>query len=210
MYFSYGEREKEYLKERDPILGRVIDHIGHIYREINPDLFASLVHQIVSQQISSAARNTVWGRMVESLGQVNPERILALGRDDLQALGISFRKADYIVDIASKVQENLVNLEELKGMSDKEVIKTLCQFKGIGPWTAEMALIFSMERPDVISYGDLAIRKGMMMVYNLEELSKKDFDRISKLYSPYSSVASLYLWEASGGRLPEDMGRSFI
>lgn len=210
MYFSYGEREKEYLKERDPILGRVIDHIGHIYREINPDLFASLVHQIVSQQISSAARNTVWGRMVESLGQVNPERILALGRDDLQALGISFRKADYIVDIASKVQENLVNLEELKGMSDKEVIKSLCQFKGIGPWTAEMALIFSMERPDVISYGDLAIRKGMMMVYNLEELSKKDFDRISKLYSPYSSVASLYLWEASGGRLPEDMGRSFI
>ena len=183
-------------------MGELIDHIGHIKRGVNPDIFSSIVHQIVSQQISSAARNTVWGRMLEGLGEITPEAVLGIEKDQLQAFGISFRKADYIIDFSTKVKEGLVNLGDIHNLTDREVIEKLCLVKGIGPWTAEMALIFSMSRPDVISYGDLAIRRGMMMAYGLDKLDKKSFDRISSVYSPYRSVASLYLWEASTGNLP--------
>ncbi|NLY72665.1 MAG: DNA-3-methyladenine glycosylase 2 family protein [Tissierellia bacterium] len=203
MYFEYGNREKEYLSKKDPKLGLLIDHIGHIKREVNPDIYSSIVHQIVSQQISSGARDTIWARFEERLGEVELDSVLSLSEEEIQTLGISNRKAKYILDFSTKVREGVVNLGKLQYMEDKEVIESLCQVKGIGPWTAQMTLIFSMQRPDVISYGDFAIRKGMMLVYGLKELSEKEFIRITSAYSPHSTVASLYLWEASRGNLPE-------
>lgn len=201
MYFAYGEKEIKHLKQQDPLLAEVIELLGHIHRPVNPDLFSSIVHQIVSQQISSAAKSTIWRRMKDRLGEITVESILYLSQDELQGFGITFRKADYITDFANSVREGSLDLMKLTSLSDDEVIKELCKISGIGPWTAQMVLIFSMQRPDVISFGDLAIRKGMCMLYGLEELSKKKFDEISLIYSPYASVASLYLWEVASGKL---------
>lgn len=205
MYYKYGDKEKEYLSRKDPRLGLLIDHIGHIERRVNPDIYSSIIHQIVSQQISSGARDTIWTRFEERLGRVELNSVLSLSEGEIQAMGMSNRKARYILDFSTKVKEEVVNLKELHYMKDEEVIESLCQVKGIGPWTAQMTLIFSMERPDVISYGDFAIRKGMMLLYGLDELSKKKFNQIASAYSPYSTVASLYLWEASRGNLPKEL-----
>lgn len=207
MYFSYGEKEIKYLKQQDPLLAEIIDLFGHIYRPVNPDLFSSIVHQIVSQQISSAAKNTIWRRMQDRLGEITVESILSLSQNELQGFGITFRKADYITDFANSLKEGSFDLMKLTSLNDDELIKELCKISGIGPWTAQMVLIFSMQRPNVISFGDLAIRKGMCMLYGLEELSKKKFDEISENYSPHASVASLYLWELAGGKLLWPRGR---
>lgn len=202
MYFKYGEREKLYLSQKDPVMAALIEHFGHIERRVNPHIYSSLVHQVISQQISSAARDTIWARMLEAVESIEPQAIVDLGQEKIQALGMSMRKAQYIHELSTEVLEGRLNLEELRSQSDEDVVEKLTQIRGIGPWTAQMTLIFSLERPDVVSYGDFAIRKGMMLAYGLESLSKKDFDQIAAAYSPYSSVASLYLWEASGGDLP--------
>jgi DNA-3-methyladenine glycosylase II len=202
MYFSYGEKEKNYLKEQDPLLGQVIDLVGHIQRPVNPDLFSSMVHQIVSQQISTASKTTIWNRMEDRLGNITVDSILSQSQEELQSFGITFRKAGYITDFANRVKEGSLDLVKLRSLGDEEVIKELCKINGIGPWTAQMVLIFSMQRPNVISFGDLAIRKGMGIVYGLEKLNKSKFDELSLVYSPYATVAGLYLWAVAGGAVP--------
>ena len=104
MYFPYGETEIAYLKGRDKRLGKAIDQIGPVYRETEGDLFTSVVHQIVGQQISSAALRTVWARLVEKAGRVTPEALCRCGREELQSCGISFRKAEYILAFARRVE----------------------------------------------------------------------------------------------------------
>ena len=196
MYFAYGERELEHLRAADARIAAVIDKLGVLRREMNPDFFAALVESIIGQQISSKAAQTVRARLHAASG-MNAENIYALGIEDIRACGMSMRKASYIKNIAEAAVIGLVNFSELHKWSDEKVIKTLTQLKGVGVWTAEMLLIFSLGRPDVLSYGDLAIRRGIMRLYNLEKLSKTEFLRITKPYSPYSSVASFYLWEVS-------------
>ena len=93
MYFSYGEKEIEYLKSRDKVLGEIIDKVGHVYREVDTDLFSSVVHHIVGQQISTKAQATIWNRMKEKLGEVNAETVSEATAEELQSIGISFRKA---------------------------------------------------------------------------------------------------------------------
>lgn len=198
MYFSYGDKEIKYLKEQDPLLGQVMDQVGHIHRPVNPDIFSSIVHQIVSQQISTAAKNTIWRRMEDKLDKITVESILDLSQEELQKFGMTFRKAGYISDFANSVRDGSLDLFKLSSYSDEEVIKELCKSKGIGPWTAQMVLIFSMQRPDVISFGDLAIRKGMRLVYSIDKLSRAKFDEITLNYSPYATIAGLYLWEVAG------------
>lgn len=198
MYYEYGQKEIAHLKKHDKLLGEAIDRIGHIRREVDSDLFASVVHHIVAQQISSQALSTVWSRLVRLVGNVNPQSINSCGRNDLQKCGMTFRKADYIKEFAEKVQGKEFDLNKLIAMSDEDVVKRLCSLKGIGPWTAEMIMIFSMQRPDIVSYGDLAIHRGMRMLYGHKEISKKLFVKYAGRYSPYGTVASLYLWAVSG------------
>ena len=100
MYFRYGPAETEYLKSRDARLGALIDQIGPVEREVDPDLFSAVVHHIVGQQISTKAQATVWRRIQDALGRVDADTVLSAGPEGLQALGISFRKADYITDFA--------------------------------------------------------------------------------------------------------------
>ena len=203
MFFQYGEKEITYLKKKDKRLGEVIDRVGSVEREVDPDLFASVVHHIVGQQISTKAQATIWRRIREELGAVNAETILEAGVNRLQSLGISFRKAEYITDFAEKAASGVFDLEGIWEMSDEDAIRELSSLKGVGVWTAEMILLFCMERPNVLSYGDLAILRGMRMVYRHRKIDRPLFEKYRKRLSPYGSVASLYFWAVAGGAIPE-------
>ncbi len=203
MYFKYGQKEIEYLKSKDKRLAEVIDKIGMIERQVDSDLFSSVIHHIVGQQISTKAQQTIWQRITDALGTVNADTVLNAGADKLQSLGMSFKKAEYITDFASKVKNGNFDIEKVWHMSDEEAIKELSSLKGIGVWTAEMILLFCMQRPNILSFDDLAIQRGMRMVYHHRKIDRKLFEKYRRRLSPYCSVASLYFWAVSGGAIPE-------
>ena len=203
MFFVYGETEVSYLRQKDPRLGAVIDHIGHIDRAVDTDLFSSVVHHIIGQQISTKAQATIWQRMQDTLGAVNAETILAAGVPRLQGLGMTFRKAEYITDFAEKVHTGAFDLDAVAHMRDEDAIRELSSLKGIGVWTAEMILLFCLQRPDIFSYDDLAIQRGLRMVYHHRKIDRKLFEKYRRRFSPYCSVASLYFWAVAGGAIPE-------
>ena len=193
--FNYGEKETTYLKSRDPVLGQFIDEVGMLQRKIHPDLFEGLVRSIIAQQISSKAANTVWSRLLDYVGDLTPEKLSSIQVSDIQKQGMSMRKATYIHHIANMVMEGTFDLNRLKTLPDEDVKKTLITLPGIGIWTAEMLMIFSLERQDILSWDDLGIRRGMMRLYGMTTLDRDIFEKNRKKYSPYGSVASLYLWE---------------
>ena len=203
MVFAYGETELAWLRKKDKRLGEVIDRIGHVDRAVDPDLFSSVIHHIIGQQISMKAQATIWQRMQDALGAVSAETILAAGVPELQSLGMTFRKAEYITDFTEKIRSGAFNLESVKYMSDADAIRALSSLKGIGVWTAEMILLFCLQRPDIFSYDDLAIRRGLRMVYRHRRIDRALFERYRRRFHPYGSVASLYLWAVSGGAIPE-------
>lgn len=203
MYFEYGEAELSYLRQKDKRMCEVIDRVGHVERTVDTDLFSSVVHHIIGQQISMKAQATIWQRMHDALGDVNAETIIAAGVPRLQALGMTFRKAEYITDFAQKVHSEAFDLDAVGHMSDEDAIRALSGLKGIGVWTAEMILLFCMQRPDIFSYDDLAIQRGLRMVYRHRAIDRKLFEKYRRRFSPCCSVASLYLWAVSGGAIPE-------
>ncbi|MFA7436261.1 MAG: DNA-3-methyladenine glycosylase 2 family protein [Bacilli bacterium] len=195
--FGYSNKEIEYLKSRDPVLGKYIDTVGMIKRQTDPDIFKSLISSIISQQISIKAALTVEEKFINLVGKVNPNNINKVDVEAIQQCGMSLRKAGYIKGIAEDAINKTVDFDNLVNLSDEEVIKELIKLKGVGEWTAQMLLIHSLERPDVVSFKDLAIRRGMMKLYNLSTLSLEEFYEYKKKYSPYGTVASLYLWHIS-------------
>lgn len=202
MYFDYGAREVDYLKARDRVLGEVIDQVGHVEREVDPDLFSAVVHHIVGQQISTKAQATIWARMRERLGEVNARTVAAADTAALQSAGISLRKAEYIQDFAGKVNSGAFDLQRVAALPDSEAIEALVALKGVGVWTAEMILLFCLQRPDIFSFDDLAIQRGLRMVYRHRKIDRKLFEKYRRRFSPYGSVASLYLWAVAGGAIP--------
>ncbi|MFA5331194.1 MAG: DNA-3-methyladenine glycosylase 2 family protein [Methanoregula sp.] len=195
--YTYGQTELDHLRKRDKKLGTAIDRIGMIEREVMPDTFTALVYNVASQQISAKAVETVWARMADRFGEITPGTIAGASEEEIQQCGMSRRKAGYIRGIGEAVAGGSLDLVGLSRRSDDEIIARLTALKGVGTWTAEMILIFSMCRPDVVSENDLAIRRGMTMLYGIDELTREAFDRYRKRYSPYGTVASLYLWEIS-------------
>jgi len=131
------------------------------------------------------------------LGTITPESIAKAEISEIQACGMSARKAGYIKGAAEAALSGQVDFNALHTLSDEEIIKKLSSLRGVGVWTAEMLLIFSLCRPDVVSFKDLAICRGMMNLYGIKEISREKFERYRKRYSPYGSVASLYLWALS-------------
>jgi 3-methyladenine DNA glycosylase/8-oxoguanine DNA glycosylase len=194
-HFSYGSEETDYLKSKDQKLGKMIDIIGHLDRMIDPDLFVSLIGAIVAQQISGKAADTVWNRILEKVGTVTPESLHQCSDAGLQSCGLSWRKVSYIRDFSEKVLRGEFPLEELAKLSDAEMIAKLDELKGIGPWTAEMMLIFSLGRPNILSFNDFAIQKGLRMLYGHSEITKELFEKYKKRFNPYATVASFYIWE---------------
>lgn len=190
MYFAYGTKETDYLSHKDKRLAAAIAQIGPIEREVDTDLFAAVVHHIIGQ------------RMRDALGTVDAEHLLAAGVPQLQQLGMTFRKAEYITDFSQKIHDGTFDLQAVWQMPDDEAIRALSSLKGIGVWTAEMILLFCMQRPDVFSYDDLAIQRGLRMLYHHRQIDRKLFEKYLRRFSPYGSVASLYLWAISGGAIP--------
>lgn len=205
MHFQYGQAEIDYLKAKDKKLARIIDKIGFIKREINPNLFLAIMQNIISQQISGKAAHTIWMRFINTYadknGKITPKIISNANIDELTKLGISTRKANFIKEFAESINKNKFDLEKIKNLSDDEAIKELSNLKGIGVWTAEMLLLFSLQRKDIFSYGDLAILKGLKILYGHKEINKDRFLRYKKRFSPYGSIASFYIWEISNKNL---------
>lgn len=202
MFFPYGNTEMQALKQKDPRLGEVIDTLGYIPREADPDLFSSVVHKIIGQQISMKAQQTIWNRLQAHYGEVSAQAICQADPCELQALGMSLRKAGYLKDFAEQVVSGAFDLEAVKAMPDQQAIAALSSLRGIGVWTAEMILLFCLQRPDILSFGDLAIQRGLRMVYHHRAITPALFQKYRRRFSPYGSVASFYLWAVSGGAIP--------
>ena len=199
-YFTYGETEINYLKQKDSALGDAIDKIGPIQHKVIPDLFTALVNQIISQQISTKGAITVWNRLLDMVGDITPQTIAELDTSVIQKCGTSTRKALYIKELAQTILDGSLDLDALYDLSDDEVCARLSQIKGIGTWTAEMLMTFSMERPDIMSWDDIAIHRGLRMLYRHRKITKELFQKYKRRYSPYATVACLYLWAISNGR----------
>jgi DNA-3-methyladenine glycosylase II len=201
LFYKYGKTEIEYLKSKDKILGVAIDKIGHIRRPVNTDFFSALVFHVIGQQISSAAHKTVWERLNKKLEVITPTTISDIDRDEFQKIGITFKKVECIKNISEKIKKGELNIEELKIKSDSEVINELSKLKGIGQWTAEMILIFCLERPNILSYSDLGIQRGLRILYRHRSIDRKIFEKYRCRYNPYNTVASLYLWSIAAGNV---------
>jgi len=193
-YFDYGEREINYLRSADAALGAAMARLGRVERVIIPDPFAALVHAIVGQLVSVKAANTVWERMQDRLGEISPRNLAAQPVERIQGCGMPLTKAERIREIARMAATGAFDLQELRRLPDAEAAARLMTLPGVGKWTAEMLLLHALERPDIVSWGDIAIRRGMMALYGLDAITKAQFDRYRQAYSPYGSVASIYLW----------------
>lgn len=196
-FFDYGRKEIEYLSNSDPVLGDAMARFGRVEREVIPDPFAALVNAIIGQLISVSSAKTVWSRMQESLGDITPENLSAVSADEIQRCGMIMKKAITISELSKDILQGRVCLNNLRQLPDQEIIRYLTTIKGVGLWTAEMLLINCLERPDVVSWGDIAIRRGMEKLYDFPKLTKDQFEVCKSRYSPYGSVASIYLWKVS-------------
>ena len=161
-----------------------MDRVGPIRREVEPDLFTALVQAIVSQQISTKALATVWGRMERRLAPITPETVAATPVETIQQCGISMRKAIYIREAARSVCRGDLDIDRLATLSDDDICTEIARLKGIGIWTAEMLLIFSMQRPNVFSWGDLAIHRGLRMLYRHRAVTEKLFEKYRAAFRP--------------------------
>ncbi|MCI8468299.1 MAG: DNA-3-methyladenine glycosylase 2 family protein [Eggerthellaceae bacterium] len=201
-FFAYGEAETAFICERCPKMAWAVEQIGHINRPVIPDPYAALVNSILGQQISTAAHKTIWRRLLDEVGEVTPQAVAALSDEELQGLGTTFRKVGYIRALTERVADGRLDLDALQTMDDAEVERQLVALPGIGKWTAEMIMTFSLQRPDVMSQGDLAIIRGLRMLYHHRRITPQLFERYRRRFSPHATVASLYLWAIAGGAIP--------
>ena len=185
-------------------MGAVVERVGRcgLIEARRKASFAALARAIVFQQLSGKAASTIYKRVLLVLDrrQPNPKSILAAAPEDLRAAGLSGQKLSYLRDLAEKVNAGALSLHRLRGLDDDEVSAALTQVKGIGPWTADMYLIFHLGRLDVLPVGDLGVRSGTQAIYGLEELPDADTLRhIAEPWQPYRSIASWYLWRFLDG-----------
>ncbi|MBI4537680.1 MAG: DNA-3-methyladenine glycosylase 2 family protein [candidate division NC10 bacterium] len=189
-----------HLKRADPVLAGIIERVGPyriLYAE--PD-FETLVRSVLLQQLSGKAAKTIFARFKGAVtrgSRMRPEEVLVLSREVLRGLGLSTRKAEYVHDLAAKVEAGVVDLAKLSHLSDAEVTEHLGQVKGIGPWTAQMFLLFGLKRPDVLATGDLGIRGAVKKAYRMRTLpSPARVAKMATRWHPYCSVACWYLWRS--------------
>jgi DNA-3-methyladenine glycosylase II len=193
-------KAKRHLARRDAILKPLIAAIGSCTLRVSSDHFDTLVRSIVSQQISSKAAKAISSRLQEKIGRFHPNRVLAASDDELRSAGLSRGKVRSVRDLAEKCADGLIPLKKLAAMDDAEVISTLTQVHGIGPWTAEMFLIFSLGRTDVLPVGDYGLRAGVQRHYELAELPKKaELVELTAPWQPYRSIGTWYIWRSLGG-----------
>ena len=177
--------------KKDPLLGPIVEKYYDGCLEGQGNLFSTLVRSIVGQQISVLAADSIWARLVELVGEMKPENILKFTPEQLAKCGITGPKSRYIHGIAQD-SERFID-QDYDNMSDKDVKKHFISFKGIGPWTAEMLMIFALMRPDIFSIGDLGLVKAIQILQPNAE-SKESIESVAEQWSPYRTAACWYLW----------------
>ena len=194
-------QEAENKLQKDKYIGPLIKKWGSCtIKPIKKSLyFEDLVDAICSQQLSGKAAKTIFGRVKTSLTKITPENIISKSDQELRDCGLSWQKVSYVKDLAMKVKEGKLHINNLNKFSDEDVVKELIAVKGIGRWTAEMFLMFSLARPDIFPVDDLVINKA---IYKIEkkETSKEDKLKFSERWRPYRTVASWYLWRSLENR----------
>jgi DNA-3-methyladenine glycosylase II len=201
-------RARRALAAADPTMAALIERVGTIdlakrlrrrQEERPADAYGALLRAIVGQQLSTKAARTIYLRVLDLFGGAtpSPERLLEAKEEDLRACGLSGRKTEYIRDLAAHVLSGELELDRLDRLDDEQVIEEIVAVRGLGRWTAEMFLIFHLERPDVLSGGDLGIRKAIQIEYRLGEMpTPTRVVEIGEPWRPHRSLASLYLWES--------------
>ena len=188
-----------HLQKTDPVMKKIIKQVGPFTAKTTRDRFLTLVRSIVSQQISGAAARTILGRLDDLVApdKVTAEKLINYSIDQLRDVGISRQKASYVLDLSQKVNEGIVDLKSLSRKSDSDVINDLIQIKGIGTWTAQMFLMFSLGRMNVFPCDDLGIQNAIKRSYKTRgTLDKKKMLGMSQKWQPYCTVASWYLWRS--------------
>jgi DNA-3-methyladenine glycosylase II len=203
---SAGARKA--LAAADPTMAALIERVGTIdlatrlrrrSEERPPDAYGALLRAIVGQQLSTKAARTIYLRVVDVFGGITPSpaQLLEADEADLRGAGLSGRKVEYVRDLARHVLSGELELDRLDQLGDEEAIEEIVAVRGLGRWTAEMFLIFHLERPDVLSGGDLGIRKAVQIEYGLEEMPTPErVLEVGEPWRPHRSLASLYLWES--------------
>ena len=193
------------LAEADPVIAELIERVGPMdmqrRRRGRPkgDAYAALLRAVIGQQLSSKAAFTIHGRILELFGgrHPSPRELLDADPDDLRAAGLSGRKVEYLRDLARHVLDGELEVDRLDQLPDEEVIAEIVAVRGLGEWSAQMFLMFFLERPDVLPTGDLGIRRAVQLVYGLEELPAPDeLERIAEPWRPHRTLACLYLWQS--------------
>jgi len=194
------ERARRELMLRDPRLGALIERVGpcRLAESRRVDPFAGLVRVIISQQLSVSAANTIHDRVVALAGgksMLTPTRVLSLDAESLRGQGVSRPKVRYLHDLAERVSDRRLDLSALEHRTDEEVVEAITSVMGLGRWSAEMFLIFRLNRPDVWPIGDLGIVKGVQRLFEMRRPpAPRTMERLAKPWRPYRSVAAWYLW----------------
>jgi len=187
----------EYISNKSSEMKALIDLLGEIETYYIEDPFTALVNQIIYQSISFKAANTIWERFYDNFAPITPLSIINRTQEELKHSGLSNSKARYIHNVANAFLDHSINLN-FNSLSDQEVIDEVTKIKGIGLWSAQMFLIFCLNRPNVISYGDFAIRRAIEWLYDIDhKLTEEEFAYYVDLFSPYNTLASHVLWEVT-------------
>jgi DNA-3-methyladenine glycosylase II len=191
-------RAVAHLRASDPVMAAIIDRVGPA--KITPRLanFWSLARAIVFQQLNGKAALTIWNRLEAAAGgEVTPESILKLTEAEMRACGLSRQKLSYVRDLAARTASGEIDFARLPSCSDEEVIEHLTRVKGVGTWTAQMFLIFALNRPDVLPTADFGVRAAIKKAYRLRKMpTPKRMEQIARSWRPYCSVACWYLWRS--------------
>jgi DNA-3-methyladenine glycosylase II len=195
---DYWEQACAELMKHDRILKKLIPKYGSGFLRTRGDAFTTLARSIVGQQISVAAAQSVWTKvLLASKNKVNPKNILTLSVDDLRAAGLSGRKVEYIRDLAEHFDSGRLHANQWKGMEDEAIIKELCGIRGIGRWTAEMFLIFNMIRPNILPMDDAGLIKAISLNYfSGEPVSRHEAREVAANWAPWRTVATWYMWRS--------------
>jgi DNA-3-methyladenine glycosylase II len=191
------QKARRHLRAADPIMKTVIDAVGPFTLRLERDRFGMLVRSIISQQISTSAARSIRRRLQELAPDMKPETLARFSMDQLRSVGLSPQKASYIFDLAHKVKDGTVDLRQIGRLSDERIVEQLTQVRGIGRWTAQMFLIFSLGRLDVFPHDDLGVRTAIRNRYGLDGLpDKQTAHAIAAPWRPYASLASWYCWRS--------------
>ena len=190
---DYWEIAKKELSDNDIILSRIINKFDDLELISRGDIFFTLIRSIIGQQISVKAASTVWSRFTNKVGEITPKNILSIDFEDLRSCGLSQKKTEYVIGISESWNEySSFNWSE---MDDEEVVGKLIKLRGVGKWTAEMILIFTLLRPDVFPIGDIGMIRGIEKTYNSGvKMSIDELYTLSEKWKPWRTVACCYMW----------------